>query len=84
MSTIKTRDNASIFYKDWGDGQPVVFSHGWPLNGDAWDEQMFFLASHGYRVIAHDRRGHGCFRSRGWSQRCGRSRGARAKRVSCR
>jgi non-heme chloroperoxidase len=59
MSTIKTRDNASIFYKDWGDGQPVVFSHGWPLNGDAWDEQMFFLASHGYRVIAHDRRGHG-------------------------
>jgi non-heme chloroperoxidase len=59
MSTIKTKDNASIFYKDWGAGQPVVFSHGWPLNADAWDEQLFFLASHGYRAIAHDRRGHG-------------------------
>ena len=59
MSTIKTRDNVEIFYKDWGEGQPVVFSHGWPLNGDAWDEQLFFLASKGYRVIAHDRRGHG-------------------------
>jgi non-heme chloroperoxidase len=59
MSTIKTKDDTSIFYKDWGEGQPVVFSHGWPLNGDAWDEQMFFLASHGYRTIAHDRRGHG-------------------------
>jgi non-heme chloroperoxidase len=59
MSTIKTKDNVDIFYKDWGEGQPVVFSHGWPLNGDAWDEQLFFLASNGYRVIAHDRRGHG-------------------------
>jgi len=59
MPTIKTKDNAEIFYKDWGEGQPVVFSHGWPLNGDAWDEQMFFLASRGYRAIAHDRRGHG-------------------------
>lgn len=48
-----------IFYKDWGTGQPVVFSHGWPLNADVWDEQMMFLANHGYRVIAHDRRGHG-------------------------
>ena len=59
MSTIKTNDGASIFYKDWGEGQPVVFSHGWPLNADAWDEQLVFLASRGYRAIAHDRRGHG-------------------------
>jgi len=59
MSTIKTRDGANIFYKDWGQGQPIVFSHGWPLNADAWDEQLVFLASRGYRVIAHDRRGHG-------------------------
>lgn len=59
MSTIKTRDNTTIFYKDWGEGQPVLFSHGWPLNADAWDEQLFFLASKGYRAIAHDRRGHG-------------------------
>ncbi len=59
MSTIKTKDNISLFYKDWGEGQPVVFSHGWPLNGDAWDEQMMFFSSRGYRAIAHDRRGHG-------------------------
>src|SRR5436305_7037330 len=59
MGTIKTRDGAEIFYKDWGSGQPVVFSHGWPLNADAWDDQLFFLASNGYRAIAHDRRGHG-------------------------
>jgi non-heme chloroperoxidase len=59
MSMIKTKDNANIFYKDWGEGQPVVFSHGWPLNADAWDPQLFFLASRGYRAIAHDRRGHG-------------------------
>ena len=59
MSTIKTKDSSDIFYKDWGEGQPVVMSHGWPLNGDAWDEQLFFLASRGYRAIAHDRRGHG-------------------------
>lgn len=59
MSTIKTKDDTNIFYKDWGEGQPVVFSHGWPLNGDAWDDQMYFLASRGYRTIAHDRRGHG-------------------------
>src|SRR4051812_24517511 len=59
MSIITTKDGTEIFYKDWGTGQPVVFSHGWPLNADAWDEQLFFLASHGYRAIAHDRRGHG-------------------------
>jgi non-heme chloroperoxidase len=59
MSTIKTKDGTEIFYKDWGSGQPVVFSHGWPLSADAWDSQMLFLASHGYRAIAHDRRGHG-------------------------
>jgi len=59
VSTITTQDGTEIFYKDWGTGRPVVFSHGWPLNADAWDDQMFFLASNGYRVIAHDRRSHG-------------------------
>src|SRR4029079_5708128 len=59
MSTITARDGTQIFYKDWGEGQPVVFSHGWPLNADAWDEQLVFVASNGYRAIAHDRRGHG-------------------------
>ena len=59
MPTITTRDGAQIFYKDWGSGQPVVFSHGWPLNADAWDEQLFHFASNGFRAIAHDRRGHG-------------------------
>jgi non-heme chloroperoxidase len=58
-STITTADGTEIFYKDWGTGQPIVFSHGWPLNADAWDDQMLVLASNGYRVIAHDRRGHG-------------------------
>ncbi len=59
MPKIKTQDGTDIYYKDWGNGQPVVFSHGWPLNSDAFEDQMFFLASHGYRCIAHDRRGHG-------------------------
>ena len=59
MSTITTKDGTQIFYKDWGTGQPVVFSHGWPLSSDAFEDQMFYLASRGYRVIAHDRRGHG-------------------------
>ena len=59
MPTITTQDGTQIYYKDWGTGQPVVFSHGWPLTGDAWEAQMLFLASHGYRCIAHDRRGHG-------------------------
>ena len=58
-SMITTKDGTQIYYKDWGAGQPVVFSHGWPLSAEAWEDQMFFLASHGYRCIAHDRRGHG-------------------------
>ncbi len=59
MPTITTHDGTNIFYKDWGTGQPVVFSHGWPLSADDWDPQMFFFASRGFRCIAHDRRGHG-------------------------
>src|SRR6266436_6662125 len=59
MSMITTKDGTQIYYKDWGTGQPVVFSHGWPLSADAWEDQMVFLGAHGYRCIAHDRRGHG-------------------------
>jgi non-heme chloroperoxidase len=59
MPTITTKDGVEIFYKDWGQGQPIVFSHGWPLSADDWDTQMMFFLSNGYRVIAHDRRGHG-------------------------
>jgi non-heme chloroperoxidase len=59
MPTITTTDGTEIYYKDWGTGQPVVFSHGWPLSADAWEDQMLFLAERGYRCIAHDRRGHG-------------------------
>ncbi|MDB5364068.1 MAG: alpha/beta hydrolase fold protein [Rhodospirillales bacterium] len=59
VSTITTKDGTQIYYKDWGSGQPIVFSHGWPLTADAWDSQMQFLGMQGYRVIAHDRRGHG-------------------------
>ena len=59
MPSITTKDGVEIFYKDWGTGQPIVFSHGWPLSSDDWDAQMLFFLQHGYRVIAHDRRGHG-------------------------
>lgn len=59
MSILVTADGTQLYYKDWGEGQPIVFSHGWPLSGDAWESQMLFLVSRGYRCIAHDRRGHG-------------------------
>jgi non-heme chloroperoxidase len=59
MGTVTTADGTEIFYKDWGSGQPMVFSHGWPLSADDWDTQMLFFLQHGYRVIAHDRRAHG-------------------------
>ncbi|HMF85155.1 MAG TPA: alpha/beta hydrolase [Nitrospiraceae bacterium] len=59
MKTITTRDGTEIYYKDWGSGQPLFFHHGWPLSADDWDTQMMFFLGHGYRVIAHDRRGHG-------------------------
>src|SRR5207248_6043678 len=60
MPTITTKDGTQIYYKDWGKGQPIAFSHGWPLSADDWDAQMLFFLKQGYRVIAHDRRGHGC------------------------
>ena len=59
MGIVKTKDGVEIFYKDWGSGQPIVFSHGWPLSADDWDAQMLFFLQHGFRVVAHDRRGHG-------------------------
>jgi non-heme chloroperoxidase len=59
MPTVTTKDGVEIFYKDWGSGQPIVFSHGWPLSADDWDAQMMFFVNRGFRVIAHDRRGHG-------------------------
>jgi non-heme chloroperoxidase len=59
MTSISSKDGTQIFYKDWGEGQPIVFSHGWPLSSDDWDAQMIFFVNNGYRVIAHDRRGHG-------------------------
>src|SRR5215813_13891043 len=59
MGTITTKDGTEIFYKDWGKGQPIVFSHGWPLSADDWDAQLLFFLKQGYRVVAHDRRGHG-------------------------
>lgn len=59
MATVTTKDGTQLHYKDWGEGRPIVFSHGWPLDADAWDDQMVFLGARGYRVIAHDRRGHG-------------------------
>src|SRR6267142_846171 len=66
MSTITVKDGTTIFYKDWGSGPVVTFSHGWPLCSDAWDSQMLFLAQNGFRVVAHDRRGHGRS-SQAWS-----------------
>ena len=65
MPTVITKDGTEIFYKDWGTGQPVVFSHGWPLTADAWDGSANFVASHGFRAIAHDRRGAADRASRG-------------------
>src|SRR5271170_7953238 len=59
MGAVTTKDNTEIFYKDWGTGEPIFFHHGWPLSADDWDAQMMFFLANGYRVIAHDRRGHG-------------------------
>ena len=93
MPTITTTDGIEIFFKDWGSGQPIVFSHGWPLSSDDWDTQMLFFLQHGYRVIAHDRRGHGRSTQTGdghdmtttpttWQQyRPSRSRGCNSRRA---
>src|SRR6266853_836316 len=78
MPTITTKDGTQIYYKDWGEGQPLVFSQGWPLSADDWDTQMMFFLNHGYRVIAHDRRGHG----RSSHPRHGESRVAKAVLIS--
>jgi non-heme chloroperoxidase len=59
MGSVTTTDGTEIYFKDWGEGRPVVLSHGWPLNADSWEAQMLFLADNGFRVVAHDRRGHG-------------------------
>ena len=67
MTIFTTNDGTAIFYKDWGSGQPIVFSHGWPLSADAWDTQMLYFIQNGYRVIAHDRRGHGRSAQPSWS-----------------
>src|SRR3981081_2961957 len=71
MNTITTKDGVDIFYKDWGEGQPIVFSHGWPLSADDWDAQMLFFLEHGYRVIARDRRGQGRSTPSGWGNERG-------------
>ena len=72
MGTITTTDGTEIFFKDWGSGQPIVFSHGWPLSSDDWDTQLLFFLQHGYRVIAHDRRGRSTTSRPSWP-RTGRS-----------
>jgi pimeloyl-ACP methyl ester carboxylesterase len=81
MSTINTKDGTEIYYKDWGpkSAQPIVFHHGWPLSGDDWDTQMLYFLSKGYRVIAHDRRGHG--RSASSIRQCGLQRRWRGEEV---
>ena len=91
MNAITTSDGTTIWYKDWGAGEPVVFSHGWPLTADAWDDQMLFLSTRGYRVIAHDRRGHGRSDQPGGGNDMdtysddlgGADRGARPATISC-
>ena len=80
MSTITTPDGVEIFFKDWGSGQPIVFSHGWPLSGDDWDTQMMFFVLNGYRVVAHDRRGHGRSAQTGDGHEAGAKKGAVIKR----